>query len=163
MKHRTRFTIITLALLLTILISVPESYAQESSTHRHWSAEGDTVYLILNHIKADKKEQFDKWSEWWGSYTEELVSEGLLSDKEIEGINKMRLFIPFRMNKDTTYTYAYFADPYVRIPWKLRYYMSKKLSEEEISKYIKMFNDCFAGNQEGYRFIQAEYNKFGKK
>ncbi len=153
-------------ILLTIFISMllfslGDAYSQVTKelfgpTVR--AAKGDTVWIILNHIKAEKREQFDQFMKFWLDFIEELADAGKLSERELENAKTFRYLTPTRQNKDSTYSYVYMGDPWISgVNTRFLYYLKKKYTDEEATKHYNLWKETLAKPQEGYRFIQTEF------
>lgn len=124
---------------------------QPESTMR--TAKGDTVWVLLNHIKADKCEQFEKFVH------EILWPIALESDQISQQVaHHTRVLHPVEMNEDSTYTYVFIMDPVIQdASYQFSHYLKKKYDEEKTKKYLKMVNECYASPQIGYSVIQSEH------
>ena len=116
------------------------------------AAEGDTVWVLLNHIKADEREQFEKFVH------EILWPVALKLDVIDQKVAKQtRVLHPIEMNKDSTYTYVFLMDPAIpNANYQVMYYLKKGYGEEKAKEYSKMFEECYARPQVGYMLIQSQ-------
>jgi hypothetical protein len=117
------------------------------------AAKGDTVWVLLNHIKADKCEQFEKFVH------EILWPVALKLDAIDQKVAKQtRVLHPVEMNKDSTYTYIFLMDPVIPgASYEVIYYLKKGYGEEKAKEYSKMFEECYASPQVGYTLIQSQH------
>jgi hypothetical protein len=119
--------------------------------------EGELVWIILNHIKPDKREQFEEFVEIWNQTMKRLKKEKKMDSKSAQAIWQLRLLLPTEANEDGSYTYVFLADPWIEgvesriLPW-----FRKAYSEEEAQKYAQMFSDCFMHPQESYMSTQGK-------
>ncbi len=157
MKKLMFFIGMVIALVIfVVFMSISDQKAQTTNTPSGSSiraAQGDTVWVLLNHIKADKREQF-----------EEFVHEILwpLADKlepaDQQVAKQTRVLHPVEMNKDSTYTYVFLMDPVItNANYQVMYYLKKGYGEEKAKEYSKMFEECYASPQVGYALIQSEH------
>ena len=117
------------------------------------AAKGDTVWVLLNHIKADKCEQFEKFVH------EILWPVALKLDAIDQKVAKQtRVLHPVEMNEDSTYTYVFLMDPAIpNANYQVMYYLKKGYGEEKAKEYSKMFEECYANPQVGYTLIQSQH------
>jgi len=117
------------------------------------AAKGDTVWVLLNHIKADKREQFEKFvHEILWPLAQKLEP----ADQQVA--KQTRVLHPVAMNKDSTYTYVILMDPAIpNANYQVMYYLKKGYGEEKAKEYSKMFGECFASPQVVYVLIQSQH------
>jgi len=157
---KSRMVLISLCISL-FFINTDNTFSQEKSdmldsTLR--AVEGDTVSIVLNYVKADKREQFEKYMELFLNALDKSTKSGKLSKKEIEFNTKMRYLIPFQLNQDSTYTYVFLADPLVSdVNTSMMYFLKMQYTEEEAKKHFQMFKESLAKSQVSYRVVQTEY------
>lgn len=142
--------------IFVVFMSISDQKAQTSkvlsgSTLR--AAKGDTVWVLLNQIKADKREQFEKFVH------EILWPVALKLDPIDQKVAKQtRVLHPIEMNEDSTYTYVFLMDPVIpNANYQVMYYLKKGYGEEKAKEYSKMFEECFASPQIGYTLIQSQH------
>ena len=108
------------------------------------------VNVILNHVKADKREQF-----------EEFLFEGLLpalrdnahSDRMARSVlEQTRMLLPTEANVDGTYTYIWLMDPWVEGGnYSYRAIIAEARGAEEARNYFEMAQDSLSVPQIRYR------------
>ena len=122
-------------------------YAQDNSNISSGAASGDPMWVILNHVKADKRAQFEK-------YVYEVLLPALEKNAESDPISRniieqTRMLEPRGANKDSSYTYIWLMDPLVK---KANYsypgILSRVHSPEETEKYISMQLECLVGGRQ---------------
>ena len=101
--------IISLAVAFVLCTGI---YAQNNSNISSVAAPGDPMWVILNHVKADKRAQFEK-------YVYEVLLPALEKNAESDPISRniikqTRMLEPSRANKDSSYTYIWLMDPIVK-------------------------------------------------
>ena len=125
MKKFIYFTVFFILLfVLSIVLIHTDQKAQTSdvlpaSTMR--AAKGDTVWVFLNQIKADKREQFEK-------FVHEILWPAALKLDAIDQkvAKQTRVLHPVEMNKDSTYTYVFLMDPVITgASYEVMYYLKK--------------------------------------
>jgi len=155
-------TIIAFFIIMFVLLFINsiDSFTQDTEDifgKNVRAAKGEEVMIIYNHVKADKREQFEKFIEVWRKCIEDAIKQGKFNETEIKAITGFRYLTPTRQNRDSTYTYVYLVDPWFGgLNTSERYQMTKTLSEEEAEKYIKMWRESLARGQESYTFFQSD-------
>jgi len=94
---------LSFALALLFVISSFDSNAQRTTSR---AAKGDTVWVIINHIKAEKKEQFEKFiteTLWGGS--------NKLKGNDRTVFKQTRVLYPTKPEADGTLSYVFIMDP----------------------------------------------------
>ena len=111
----------------------------------------DTVWVIQNHIKADKLEQFIDFN---FNYLEPAAAEYYPTMR-----NTVRTLKPVEQNEDGTYTYFYLMDPAISPDgYGMMLPLTAKYGEEKASEYYKMFKDCLKdGKQEMIATVQTAW------
>ena len=117
---------------------------------------GESMWVILNHVKADKRQQFEK-------FVYEILLPALkegakvdLTSKKI--IGQTRMLEPKRANKDSSYTYIWLMDPIVKdADYSYPGILNKVYSPEETKKYISMNDECLVSPQIGYRVKRGSW------
>lgn len=117
------------------------------------AAKGDTVWVLLNHIKHDKRQQFEKFIHeiFW-------PKAAILEPSDQQAFRQTRVLHPVKMNKDSTYTYIFLMDPLIpNKSYKILNFLKKMYGEEKANKYYAMFKECYASPQTGYVVVQSQY------
>jgi hypothetical protein len=117
------------------------------------AAQGDSVWIFVNHIKADKREQFEKFVHeiFWDSA-------GKLSAAEQQLFRKTRVLHPIRPEQDGTYSYVFIMDPV--IPggnYDIEKLTKQIYGEEKAREYLKMFDETNTKEQTGYFLVQSRH------
>ena len=142
--------------LAVAFVLCTELYAQNNSNISSVAAPGDPMWVILNHVKADKRAQFEK-------YVYEVLLPALEKNAESDPISRniikqTRMLEPSRANKDSSYTYIWVMDPLVR---KANYSYKKIISgvhsPKETEKYLSMMGECLVGPQVSYLVKQGRF------
>ena len=120
------------------------------------SSSGESMWVILNHVKADKRQQFENFAyEILLPALKEKAKSDLIS-KQI--IDQTRMLEPMRANKDSSYTYIWLMDPLVKdANYSYPGILGQVYSPEETKKYISMNNECLVGPQVSYRVKQGSW------
>ena len=138
-----------LSSLFLILIGNINSQTTESK-------QGDPMWVILNHVKADKRQQFEKFAyEVLLPALEENATSNLTTRKMI---GQTRMLEPRRANKDSSYTYIWLMDPLVKDAiYSYPGILKMVYSSEETKKYISMNNECLVSPQVAYPVKQGRW------
>jgi len=120
------------------------------------SKQGDSMWVILNHVKADKRQQFEKFAyEILLPALEENATSNLITRKMI---GQTRMLEPRRANKDSSYTYIWLMDPLVKDAiYTYPGILKRVYSPEETKKYISMNNECLVSPQVAYPVKQGRW------
>lgn len=115
------------------------------------SIENDTVWVIQNHIKADKVSQFEDFN---FNYLEPAAAEYYPTIR-----NTVRTLKPVEQNVDGTYTYFYLMDPAISPDgYGMMLPLTAKYGEEKAIEYLKIFKDCLKdGRQELIVTVQTAW------
>ena len=120
------------------------------------SKQGDPMWVILNHVKADKRQQFEEFAyEVLLPALEENSKSNLTTRKMI---GQTRMLEPRRANKDSSYTYIWLMDPLVKDAiYTYPGILKRVYSPEETKKYISMNNECLVSPQVAYPVKQGRW------
>ena len=122
-------------------------YAQNNSNISSVAAPGDPMWVILNHVKADKRAQFEKFV--YEILLPALEENAKNDSKTRNLIEQTRMLEPRRANKDSSYTYIWLMDPIVKdADYSYPGILSRDHSPEETKKYISMNNECLVGGRQ---------------
>lgn len=143
--------------ILTIVIAIVSGCSTQSSAKnesgRRMANEGDSVWIYVNHVKPDKRQQFEKF------VTEIFWSKGeMLSGKDSEVFHKTRVLYPTQPERDSTYSYIFIMDPVITGgDYDIGNLLKKIYGEAKAAEYIKMFDETTAAEQTGYHVVQSHY------
>ena len=111
---------------------------------------GEQTMVVLNHIKFDKKEEFNSilFNEVmpaYYAYEDSSAEKNKLNDMAAKS---MRILLPGDMNEDSTWTFIMFADPlYDGALYTIGKPLYQKYGEEGANEVFARWNDCFASGQ----------------
>jgi hypothetical protein len=117
------------------------------------AAKGDTVWVILNHIKPEKRNVFEKFIQ------EILMPQAAkLSPADQQAFKQVRVLYPAMMNEDSTFTYVFLVDPVIpQANYSILDALKKMYGEDKAVEYLKMFTESLAAPQKVYAVIQSQY------
>ena len=111
---------------------------------------GEQTMVVLNHIKFDKKEEFNSilFNEVmpaYYAYEDSSAEKNKLNDMAAKS---MRILLPGNMNEDSTWTFIMFAEPlYDGALYTIGKPLYQKYGEEGAKEVFARWNDCFASGQ----------------
>ena len=111
---------------------------------------GEKTMIVLNHIKFDKKEEFNSilFNEVmpaYYAYKDSSAEKNKLNDMAAKS---MRILLPGSMNEDSTWTFIMFADPlYDGALYTIGKPIYQKYGEKGANDFFARWNDCFASGQ----------------
>jgi hypothetical protein len=146
-------------LLLISVLCCTSLYAQTSastkvsSTTQTVAKEGDKVWVIINHVKADKRQQFEKFVHevFWPNASK-------LSQADQRLFKQTRVLHPANAEEDGTYSYLFIMDPLIEGgDYDIGSLLRKMFGEAKAEEYGKMFGETQARDQTQYMSVQAKY------
>ncbi|MEE2710665.1 MAG: hypothetical protein VYA69_13835 [Gemmatimonadota bacterium] len=139
-----------------VLVLCAGLYAQGNPENSSVAASGDPVWVILNHVKADKRPQFEKFVYEVLVPALEKNAEGDPTSRNI--LEHTRMLEPRRANKDSSYTYIWLMDPVVKeANYSYGSIISGVHSAEETEKYLSMVGECLVVPQVFYSVKQGRW------
>tara|TARA_B100001758_G_C17965911_1_gene380787 strand:- start:1 stop:459 length:459 start_codon:yes stop_codon:yes gene_type:complete len=139
-------------IIITIIFIV--GCESNNSTIQYIKAKsGDQVLTVLNHIKFDKKDEFNTilFNEVMPAYTAYRDSSAEKNKLNNMADKAMRMLLPINMNKDSTWTFVMFADPYYEgALYNIIPPLKQKYGEEGAKEIFGRWSNCFAEGQEIY-------------
>lgn len=158
MKGKGIFVLVFGLIFMVFTIAAASKSVNPSSQEKLRADEGDLVWIILNHVKPDKRQQFEEFMNIMDQVFYDLIKTGIISAEESMAWKQMRLLHPTEANEDGSYTYVFLADPWIEgVESRISYWLRKKYSEEEAQKYGKMFSDSLMHPQVSYMSKQGKY------
>ena len=119
---------------------------------RELAVEGNTVWVRVNHVKPDKREQFEHFvfDLFWGEAKR-------LSEEDQRPFRQTRVLTPTEPDEDGTYPYLFIMDP--RLPgftYEMKSYLVKMYGEEKAEEYLSLWFDSVDRPQTGYTVVQSQ-------
>ncbi len=160
MKIRSvNILVICFMLVFVTFIGVSKD-TDESSEVKLRADEGELVWIILNHVKPDKRQQFEEFMEFMNQNFEDLIKEGKASPEEAKAYKQMRILHPTQANEDGSYPYIFLGDPWIEgVESRLGSWFRKKYSEKEIKRQYQMFSDSLMHRQVTYMLKQTKHKQ----
>ena len=135
--------------------------AQSGTTvSRQTAKNGEEVFFVINKIKFDKKQEFDKilFGEVMPAITEYRDKDDEKNEMNKKSLKTMRLLRPTQINDDSTWTFLFIADPYIEgATYNIGPPLLQKYGEDGAQAVIDRWNDCFAAGQEVYLSKQSDW------
>ena len=145
-----------------ILFTVASQLIAQSSTvvGRQTAKNGEEVFFVINKIKFDKKQEFDKiiFEEVMPAMTEYRDKNDEKHELNKKSIKTMRLLRPTQINDDSTWTFLFIADPYIEgATYNIGPPLLQKYGEDGAKEVFDRWNECFAAGQEVYLSKQSDW------
>jgi hypothetical protein len=135
--------------------------AQSGTTvSRQTAKNGEEVFFVINKIKFDKKQEFDKilFGEVMPAITEYRDKDDEKNEMNKKSLKTMRLLRPTQINDDSTWTFLFIADPYIEgATYNIVPPLLQKYGEDGAQAVFDRWNDCFAAGQEVYLSKQSDW------
>lgn len=115
--------------------------------------EGDTVWVIVNHVKAAKRQQFEQFvhTSFWDSASK-------LSAADQQVFRQTRVLHPTAAEKDGSYSYLFVMDSYVPGGnYDIQSLLKKMYSTNKATEYNQLFEECMASPQTVYITVQSRH------
>ncbi len=112
--------------------------------------EGERVWVLLNHVKADKWEQHER-------FVHHILMPAV---KQVapSALRHTRFLHPAEQNEDGTYTSVFLMDPLVEgADYDILSLLEKAYGEDKAEEYIQLWNESLAGPQVGYDLVQSPW------
>lgn len=138
---------------IAVFLCVTTQAQTNKNTLRQMANPGDTVWVFVNHVKADKKEQFEKFVSgiFWPMAKK-------LSEQDQRVFRQTRVLYPARPEPDGTYSYFFIMDPVVDGgDYDIGHLLEKMYGAEKAKEYMQIFDETAAAEQTGYTLVQSKY------
>ena len=111
---------------------------------------GEQMWVLLNHVKADKWEQHEHFVHDILMPAAEKVDPG--------SFRHTRVLLPAEPNEDGTYTSVFLVDPLIEgADYTFIGLLTKAYGEEKAKEYIQLWDDARASPQVGYSVVQSAW------
>jgi hypothetical protein len=160
MQHRLLFHLSLIVLLLGP--AAQSTLAQGKATphkapSRALSQPGDTVWIIVNPVKANKREQFEKFvHEIFFDKASDKTNK--LSPQDRQAFRQTRILHPVAPEADGTWSYIFFVDPVLKgVDYGIEPMLVKLYGEVKAQEYMRVLNETGAGEQKSYKILQSRH------
>lgn len=116
------------------------------------AARGDTVWVLLNHVKPDKVEPFER-------FIYEVLKPAIAEHRP-EWLVNARFLHPARPNEDGTYTYTFIMDPRLYPSYRFMVVMEPMYGKDQAEEYIQtLFTESLVdGRQVSYFHVESAWH-----
>ena len=114
------------------------------------AVEGERMWVLLNHVKADKWEQHRH-------FVHDILVPAI-EKAEPSVLRHTRVLYPAERNEDGTYTSVFLMDPVIEdADYDILSLLKKAYGEEQAEEYILLWSESLAGPQVGYDLFQSPW------
>jgi|SRR6266545_3266803 len=111
---------------------------------------GEQMWIRLNHVKADKRELFER-------FIHDILRPAV-EQVEPAMFRQVRFLHPTEPNEDGTYTYVFLMDPLIEgANYGIVHLLKRAYGEEQAAAYDQMWDEAVASPQTGYELIQSPW------
>ncbi|UOQ97121.1 hypothetical protein MUN81_18005 [Hymenobacter sp. 5317J-9] len=145
--HLATLTFLVLGALLSSPVSAQQAPARAMATT------GQTVWVIVNRVKADKRAQFERFVNeiFWPSAAK-------VGATDQNAFRHTRVLNPTKPSPDGTYAYLFIMDPVQKgVSYDIEGLLKKAFGNEKAAEYNKLFTESLAGEQITYVSTQSKY------
>lgn len=138
----------TLYLILIVLLSTNAGFGQNLPRAK----EDETVWVIVNHVKADKREQFENFvhNVFWPASAK-------LSEDEQQVFKQTRTMHAGKADPDGTYPYIFIMDPVVAGgDYDIESLLTKMFGAEKAAEHYKTFTETMDRESNNYEVTQSK-------
>ena len=149
-------------IIFGILFTFTSQLIAQSGTAvgRQTAKNGEEVWLVINKIKFDKKQEFDKilFGEVMPAFTEYRVKDDEKHELNKKSLKTMRLLRPTQINDDSTWTFLFIADPYIEgATYNIVPPLLQKYGDDGAQAVFDRWNAFYAAGQEVYLSKQSDW------
>jgi hypothetical protein len=118
------------------------------------AVEGEEVWVVVNHVKADKRAEFEKF--YWDVF---LPLGKKVTGNDRKAFIATRLLVPTKAEVDGTYSYIYLMAPVIKgVDYQIDNLLKRFYGEAKAREFEKQAEGVFAKPQIGY--IQKQSKLF---
>ena len=134
---------------LSALVGLLISLGVAPSTAEPAKVEPGTLWVLLNHVKADQRASFETFAY---ERLQPALKKAAASDPLMRKVHSQtRMLAPQEANADGTWTYIWLMDPVVPgADYSYRAILEKAYSKQETDAAIALMESAMAGPQVGY-------------
>ncbi|MBF9143478.1 hypothetical protein I2I01_17675 [Hymenobacter sp. BT439] len=120
---------------------------------RAMAAAGQTVWVILTPVKADKRTQYERFVNeiFWPCAAK-------VGAADQQAFHHTRVLNPTKPQADGTYAYMFIMDPVQKgADYEVESLLKKAYGPAKATEYYKLYTECMAGEQKIYSSTQTQY------
>ncbi|MFN8441906.1 MAG: hypothetical protein U0175_14095 [Caldilineaceae bacterium] len=111
---------------------------------------GEKVLLLLNHIKAEKRDDFEH-------FMQNILAPAVMRVAP-DIYRRVRTLCSTQPESDGSYTYVFLIDPLMtETSYDIEEVLHKAYPSEEASAYLRIWNEAQAAPQTGYEVVQSNW------
>jgi hypothetical protein len=111
---------------------------------------GERMWIRLNHVKADKRELFERFIHDILRPAVERVEPAMF--------RQVRFLHPTEPNEDGTYTYVFLMDPVIEgADYGIGNLLKRAYGDAQTEEHDRMWDEALASPQTGYELIQSAW------
>jgi hypothetical protein len=133
--------------------TIPSTSAEAAPVR---GAIGDTVRVIINHVRWDKRDQFDRFVHevLYPAMVQAAPSDPLTARQ----MRRARVLRPLGIGRDSTYSYVFLVDPVAGSEaYSFPRLFARVYSESQANEYMQQFRESLARPQESYLVINMQW------
>ena len=128
----------------------PKTYVDPRERESIRAHEGEDMWVVLNHIRAEKREIFEHFLH--------AILMPAVAHVEPEVYNKVRVLHPTMPNKDGSYTFIFLMDPLVSDgEYSIENILHEFYKPEVAKGYMKVWEECQEIPQVEYDVVQSAW------
>jgi hypothetical protein len=117
---------------------------------------GDTVRVIINHVLADKREQFEHFAH--DVLMPAMVKVAPSDPVTARQMRQARLLHPVAMDRDSTYAYVFIVDPVATSgSYSFPNLFARAYGSDRANEYMQRFRESLARAQETYLVVNDRW------
>lgn len=148
--QRKSLALAAATLLVASCQAPPADTVVEEAPYR--AETGDTVWILLNHVRSDQTENFERFIE---EALRPALEQASAQDSLYANIlSRGRMLYPVRQNSDSTYTYMYVMEHHIPGDYSYARLLRTVYTPEEADEYLSIPAEALARPQETYFVIQ---------
>ncbi len=120
------------------------------------AAKGDTVWVLLNHVKADRRADFERFVTEYLHPAVEQDARTNAGDRKL--LEHTHMLYPTHADKDGTYAYVWLMNPHISgVSYMYRDLLSHAYPAAKVQEALKLLSGTLARPQEAYTSVQSEW------
>ena len=116
---------------------------------------GDSVWMILNHVKPDQRDSFERFLE---TVLMPALEQGAPENPLYRNMmDHGRILYPTEANEDGTFTYVYLLERYTAGDYSYRSLLEQVYTTEQTEEYLQIPSEALDRSQEAYITTQTRW------